>query len=138
MSTKAFLGAWLSSLVVFLIIDGVWLGLIAKQFYREQLGHLMRDSINFPVAAAFYIIYTAALVYLCSGMGVRDNSAWSAVIAGALLGVAAYGTYDITNLATLRDWPVTLTIVDLAWGTTLTAFVSYVGYRVAAYMTGSG
>lgn len=128
MSILLFCKAWAATTIFFLAIDSLWLGLVARSFYRENLGFLMKESINFPVAAGFYVIYSAAIVYLASMLGFRDASAASAVIAGAVLGLAAYGTYDITNLSTLENWPVLLSIVDMAWGTALSALSAYVGH----------
>lgn len=126
-----FLKAWAAAAAVILIIDAIWLGAVAKNFYRDQLGGLMADKIKLPVAALFYIFYSGAAVLLASAPAVRlDAGIWTAVLLGAVLGFAAYGAYDFTNLATIRDWPVMLTIVDLVWGTVLTATVSAAGFAV--------
>jgi len=124
-----FIKAWAAAALAILILDGLWLGLIARNFYRDQLGDLMATQISFPVAAAFYVFYSAAIVLLASAPAIRlDGGVWQAAMLGAVLGIAAYGAYDFTNLATLKNWPVGLTIVDLIWGTILTATVSAVGY----------
>ena len=128
-----FLKAWAATAIFFLVIDAIWLGVITRSFYAEQLGGLMKDEVNFSIAALFYIFFTAAIVYLASMNGFRENSAVIALISGAVLGLAANGTYDITNMATLKDWPVTMSIVDMIWGTIITASASYVGYRSLVY-----
>ena len=133
MSMMVFVKAWAATVVAFLVIDGIWLGLVAKNFYSQQLGTLMKDNINFPVAAAFYLLYSAAVVYLASMPGFRDSSAGTALISGAVLGLAAYGTYDITNLATLKNWPVAVSIVDMVWGTAITSIAAYAGFKALVY-----
>ncbi len=123
--------AYAGTLISFLLIDAIWLGIVAKNFYREQLGDMMLPSPNFAVAAVFYLFFAIAIVILAVRPGLEADSVWTTVGYGAILGIAAYGTYDMTNLSTLKNWPVTLTIVDLAWGTVLTAAASACGYAAA-------
>lgn len=128
-----FIKAWAATAVFFLVIDSIWLGVVARSFYADQLGHLMKDQVNFGIAALFYIFFSAAVVYLASMSGFRGNSAGLALIAGAVLGLAAYGTYDITNMATLKDWPVVMSLIDMVWGTVITAAASFVGFKALQY-----
>jgi uncharacterized membrane protein len=121
--------AWVVTSLFFLAADSLWLGLIARSFYRAKLGFLMKDAVNFPVAAVFYLMYSAAVVYLASMPGFREGSGATALYAGAVLGLAAYGTYDITNLATIDKWPVSVSVVDLVWGTALSTLAAYVGFK---------
>ncbi len=123
--------AYAGTLISFLVIDAIWLGLIAKSFYRDQLGELMLPSPNFAVAAVFYLFFAVAIVVLAVRPGLESGSVWTAIGCGAVLGLAAYGTYDMTNLSTLKGWPVTLSVVDLVWGTVLTATASAFGYAAA-------
>ena len=123
--------AYAGTLLSFLVIDAIWLGLIAKSFYREQLGDLMLPAPNLAVAAVFYLFFAVAIVVLAVRPGLEAGSVWTAIGYGAVLGLAAYGTYDMTNLSTLRGWPVTLSIVDLIWGASLTATASSLGYTAA-------
>lgn len=125
--------AYAGTLISFLLIDALWLGLVAKNFYRDQLGELMLPSPNLAVAAIFYLFFAAAIVALAVRPGLAAETIWSAIGYGAVLGLAAYGTYDITNLSTLKGWPVSLSIVDLVWGTILTSAASACGYMVARY-----
>ncbi|MND97629.1 hypothetical protein D3C80_899530 [compost metagenome] len=120
--------AYAGTLISFLVIDAIWLGLIAKSFYRDQLGDLILPSPNFAVAAVFYLFFAVAIVVLAVRPGLESGSVWTAIGYGAVLGLAAYGTYDMTNLSTLKGWPVTLSVVDLVWGTVLTATASAFGY----------
>ena len=135
MSVILFAKAWVATTIAFLLVDGLWLGIVAKNFYREQLGFLMKDSVNFPAAAGFYLLYSAAVVYLASMPGFRESSAMTALMSGAVFGLAAYGTYDMTNLATLKNWPIAMSIVDMVWGTVLTSFVAYVGFRALQFFS---
>lgn len=122
------------TLVVFLGIDTVWLLTMSDRFYKKNLGHLMRESPDLLVALAFYLLYVLVALVIVVTPAVEKGSLLQAVGFGALLGLAAYGTYDITNLSTLRDWPVVVTVVDLIWGGTLTGVVSGAGYLVANWL----
>lgn len=130
---KTFGIAYIATLVSFLAIDAIWLGVVARKFYQEQLGDLMLPSPNFAVAAVFYLCFAAAIVLLAVRPGLEEGSLWTAAGYGAVLGLAAYGTYDMTNLSTLKNWPVSLSIVDMIWGTVLTAVASVSGYAVARH-----
>lgn len=125
---KTVLIAYAGSFLTLLVCDGIWLGLVARSFYRDQLGALMLPSPNFAVAALFYLFFTAAVVVLAVLPALATGSIATAFLYGAILGLAAYGTYDITNLATLRNWPLAMSLVDMAWGTALTALTAAGGY----------
>jgi len=116
---------WLAVTAAFLAIDSVWLGYVARGFYQRHIGALLREDFNLGVAAAFYALYAAGIVFL---VVLRAPGAGQALLMGAVLGFCAYGTYDLTNLATLKGWSVTASMVDLAWGTVLTAVAAWVGY----------
>jgi uncharacterized membrane protein len=132
---SAFLAAWAVTAVVFLVIDAIWLGLVATSFYARALGDLMLDQPKLGIAALFYIGYTFAIVLLASAPAAKSGSLSQAVLYGAVFGLAAYGTYDITNMATLKNWPVTMSIVDMIWGTVLTAVSATAGYATLRYMS---
>lgn len=121
---KSFLIAYGVAVVAFLLIDGIWLGVVAKSFYAEQLGGLLRTSLLPIPAIGFYLAYTAGLVFLAVRPFDTNVSLASVALYGALVGFLAYGTYDMTNLATLKDWPVVMSVVDLLWGTILSACVA--------------
>lgn len=109
------------SLGVFLLKDIVWLAVIAPKFYNDQIGHLMSEKVNWAAALVFYLIYIAAVLFFVVNPALLEGGVKVALMRGALLGFAMYATYDLTNLATLRDWPLLVTIVDLVWGTFITA-----------------
>lgn len=128
MIPAGFLKAWAGTALFILAIDAVWLGLVARGFYARQLGDLMLDQPRLSIAAIFYVMYSAVVVLLASAPAFRSGSLQEALIYGAILGFAAYGTYDITNMATLKNWPVVMSVVDMAWGTLLTSAAAAVGF----------
>ena len=128
-----FLMIWLICMVIFLIIDLVWLGMIAKPFYQRSIGHLMADDFRMGAAFLFYVFYVVGIVYFC----VSGTVDWkAAAVNGALFGFFCYATYDMTNYATLRDWPLRMVVVDIIWGTTLTATTAGAGFAVAKKLIG--
>ncbi|MHB1340573.1 MAG: DUF2177 family protein [Coriobacteriia bacterium] len=133
MSPLKLLGLYAISLVVFLGIDFVWLTTMGD-FYRKHLGSLMAEKPNLPVALVFYLLYIVGALVLVVLPAADKGSLHSAILGGALLGAVAYGTYDITNYVTLEGWPAIIVVVDLVWGTTLTAVVSTAGYLVARWL----
>jgi uncharacterized membrane protein len=122
---------FLIALPVFFIIDMAWLVLVAKKFYQQQIGFLMRPDINWVAAIIFYLLFIFGLVTFVILPAIEKHSWVSAVLLGALFGLITYATYDLTNLATLKDWPVMVTIVDLIWGTVLAASISGLTYYIA-------
>jgi uncharacterized membrane protein len=123
---------FLISLPVFFVIDMAWLILVAKKFYQEQIGFLMKPDINWFAAIIFYLLFIAGLVTFVISPAVGKHSWVNAVLFGALFGLITYATYDLTNLATMKDWPLSVTIVDLIWGTVLAASVSVITYFIAS------
>jgi uncharacterized membrane protein len=124
--------AYLAAAVAMLVIDLVWLGLIAPSFYKEQLGPLMADQINWTAGLAFYFLYIFGLVVFVVQPALVTGSMWHAVMYGALFGLVAYATYDLTNLATMKGFPWKLALVDMTWGAVLTALVAAIATAVAA------
>jgi len=134
---KTVLIAYAGTLVSLLIADAIWLGLVARTFYRDQLGELMLPSPNLAIASVFYVFFAMAIVLLAVMPGIKANSLLTALGYGAVLGLAAYGTYDITNLATLKGWPPIVSAVDVAWGTFVTAFAASCGLLACRYFSGT-
>ncbi len=116
----------LTTLVVFLLLDGIWLGLVAPEFYQAQLGDRLAAHWNWSAAVAVYLLLVLGLVEFVVTPGLRSGSLGRAVARGGLFGLVAYGTYDLTNLATLAEWPLIVVLVDMAWGTILCALVTLV------------
>jgi len=121
---------YLIALPVFFAIDMVWLGLVAKGFYRRQIGSLMRSPVNWVAAIVFYLLFILGLVVFVVAPAMDHESWVRALLYGALFGFIAYATYDLTNLATLRNWPLLVTVVDLIWGAALAASVSVITYAI--------
>jgi uncharacterized membrane protein len=110
---------YLITLVVFLVLDAIWLGVIARRLYQAQIGFLMAKKPRWAAAGVFYLLFVVGLVVFCVSPGVREGSLGQAAWRAALFGLVTYATYDLTNLATVEGWPLLVTIIDLAWGTTL-------------------
>lgn len=126
-----FIKLYLLTLIIFLCLDILWLGVVAKQFYTDQIGFLMTNNINWLAAILFYLLFTAGLVVFVIYPAIIHHSLQQALLLGAFFGFVTYATYDLTNLATLKNWPFVLTIVDLAWGTFLSVTVSTLTYLIA-------
>lgn len=122
------------ALPIFFAIDMTWLGLIAKSFYRAQIGALMKSDVNWGAAILFYLLFIAGLVVFVITPAVTKGSWTQALFLGALFGLVCYATYDLTNLAVTKDWPLLVTVVDLLWGAVLAASVSTITYIVAQKM----
>jgi uncharacterized membrane protein len=122
---------FLIALPIFFVIDMAWLVLVAKKFYQQQIGFLMKPDINWFAAIIFYLLFIAGLVIFVISPAVEKHSWVHAVLFGALFGLITYATYDLTNLATLKEWPLLVTVVDLIWGTVLAASISSITYFIA-------
>lgn len=122
---------FLIALPVFFVIDMIWLVIVAKNFYQQQIGFLMKPEVNWLAAIIFYLLFIVGLVVFVISPAFEKNSWIHALLYGAFFGLITYATYDLTNLATLKDWPVLVTVVDLIWGTVLAASVSVISYFIA-------
>lgn len=129
-----FLKLYAIALPVFFALDMLWLGLVATAFYREQIGFLMKTDINWVAAISFYLLFLVGLVIFVIMPSVEHHSWVMALSLGAFFGFITYATYDLTNLATLKDWPLLVTIVDLTWGTVLSALVSLAAFFIAGFI----
>jgi len=119
---------YIAILIAFFAIDMVWLGLVARTFYRKQLGFLLSPNTNWVAAIIFYLLFIGGILVFVVLPGLEDNSLKTTILRAALFGLVTYATYDLTNLATVKDWPLLVTVVDLAWGTILSIAVSCVGF----------
>jgi len=119
---------YLVSLTAFFAIDMVWLGLAARSFYHQYLGVFMAPSPNWAVAISFYLLFIIGLLVFVIVPGLKANSLPATILKAAFFGLVTYATYDLTNLATLKDWPVLVSIVDIVWGMFLNISVSSIGY----------
>ncbi|MEI8300012.1 MAG: DUF2177 family protein [Chlamydiota bacterium] len=119
--------------VLFLSVDLLWLGFLAKNFYRNQIGFLMLDKIKWAPALLFYCLYIAGLVVFTIYPYLKEANWKMPLLYGAFFGLICYATYDLTNLATLKGWPLKLVIADLIWGACLSALISWATYSLALY-----
>jgi len=130
MIAKQMFVMYVITLAVFFIVDMVWLSVVAKGFYRKHLGPLMSPRVNWAAAILFYLLFIVGLTVFAVKPVLAVGKPLQALFLGALLGLVSYATYDLTNLATLKDWPLVVTIVDLIWGTVLGAAVSFISVLV--------
>jgi uncharacterized membrane protein len=124
---------YLIALVSFAVVDAVWLGVVARRFYREQIGFLMGPT-NWTAAVLFYLFYVAGLLFFVIQPALARGRWQDALLVGFAFGFVTYMTYDLTNLATLQGWPVLLTVVDIAWGTVLGGATSLLSYAVIRFV----
>ena len=122
------------TLVAFFAIDMLWLGVIARGFYRKHLGFLMAPTTNWVAAIIFYLLFILGIVFFVVLPGLEAQSLRVTLLRAALYGLITYATYDLTNLATLKDWPVLLTVVDITWGVVLSTLVSLAGYFAGKWL----
>lgn len=115
----------------FLAVDMLWLGVIAKKFYQDQIGHLMKTSPNWPAALIFYALFIIGIMVFCVWPHYEKGMIYDALLYGALFGFFTYMTYDLTNYAVLKDWPIGIVFIDILWGMVLCAVVSMTGFLIA-------
>lgn len=127
-----FVKLYLIALPVFFAVDMLWLGLVAKGFYQKQIGFLMKPDVNWLAAIIFYLLFIAGLVVFVVQPAFVEKKLFSEIVfKGVLFGLVTYATYDLTNLATVKNWPLMVTVVDLVWGMTLSTSVSAISYFIA-------
>lgn len=129
-----YLKLYLATLAAFLGVDMVWLGLVARTFYRDYIGFLMAPEPNWLAAIIFYLLFIVGLLVLVVLPGLKEKSLKRTILRAALFGLVTYATYDLTNLATVQEWPVLVSVVDMVWGTILTITVSFVSFRVGDWL----
>jgi uncharacterized membrane protein len=130
MTTLQYVYIYLLTVPVFFAIDMLWLGVVARGFYRNQLADFL-GPVNWTAAIVFYLLFIVGILVFAVVPALKQESLMYAVMYGAFFGFIAYATYDLTNLATLNDWPLTVTLVDMAWGAVLTGSVATVSYLLA-------
>lgn len=125
-----FLKLYLVSLAVFLAIDLLWLGIIAKDLYKDQIGFLMSNEVRWGSALLFYCLYMAGLAFFVILPAFHEGSWVSALLYGSFFGLVCYGTYDLTNFATLKGWPIKIVVLDLLWGSFISGITSLITFRI--------
>ena len=136
MTATAYLKLYLLTVPVFLALDMVWLGVIARDFYKQQLEH-MNPTVNWPAAILFYLLFVVGILYFAVAPALAQGSWWRAVQNGLLFGLFTYATYDLTNLATLPKWPLPIVLVDTLWGMVLCAGVAALSYPIGRWLNGA-
>jgi uncharacterized membrane protein len=126
---------YLITVPVFFVIDLIWLGLIAKFFYQRHLGYLLKPQVNWSAAIVFYMVYIVGVLFFAVIPALETQSAMQAVGYGAMFGFFTYATYDLTNQATVKGWPVIITAVDMAWGTVFCGLVSWISYSISTQLS---
>jgi len=121
---------YMITFLVFIGVDMIWLVLVARKFYQNQIGFILRSPPNWYAALIFYAIFIFGLVHFVINPGLEAESMKKVIVNGLLFGLITYSTYDLTNMATLKDWPLTVTVVDMIWGTSLGGLVSTISYLI--------
>ncbi len=134
MSIARVIFSYILTTLVFFAVDMVWLGFIAKNIYRKYLGALLSDTVNWAAAIIFYLVFIAGIFIFVINPALEKHSATRAIVLGAVFGFISYATYDLTNYATLRGFPLNIVFIDLAWGAILTSIVSVAGYYISRYI----
>ena len=134
MTFKQAVTLYLITLAVFFVIDMIWLGVVAKDFYRKHLGTMLSPKVNWAAALLFYLVFIVGLLIFVIRPALAQGEPLKALLLGALFGLISYATYDLSNLATLKDWPIIVTVVDLVWGATLGGLVSLAGTLLGRWL----
>lgn len=124
------------TLVVFFAVDMVWLGLVARSFYQKHLGYLLAPATNWAAAVLFYLLFVFGILFFVVSPLLKDGSLAALVLRAALYGLITYATYDLTNMATVKDWPLVVTVVDMLWGVVLSVIVSLVSFWIGRGLAG--
>jgi uncharacterized membrane protein len=130
MTASDFFKLFAVALPTFLVMDLLWLGVVARSFYQAQIGHLMRANVNWFAAFAFYLVFVAGIVVFVVWPSIERESLAGALLLGAFFGLVTYAAYDLTSLAVMEGFSLKITLVDLAWGSVLCATVSAITYGV--------
>lgn len=125
---------YLLTIPVFFTIDMIWLGVIAKGFYRKTLAFFLSDKVNWPAAIIFYLLFIIGILLFAVLPALSKDALWYALLFGGLFGFFTYATYDLTNLATLKNWPLTIVFVDIIWGVILSAAVATISYCIGRWI----
>jgi uncharacterized membrane protein len=129
-----YLKLYFSTLAVFFVVDMLWLGVISRTFYKKHLGFLMAPDVNWYAALIFYFLFIAGVLVFVVLPGLKENDLTITLIKAAFFGLITYATYDLTNLATVKNWPLIITVVDLIWGMVLTTIVSLAGFFIGKWL----
>jgi uncharacterized membrane protein len=127
--------AYFLTFLVFLAVDFLWLGLVARRFYHRYLGHFLSEEVNWAAAFSFYLLFVFGMMIFVIYPAFKANTVAQAIWLGMLYGLVTYATFDLTNLALLKDWPATIVVVDIIWGIVLSGLVSTAGLGIAKWLS---
>jgi len=130
-----YLKLYLLTVPVFFAIDIIWLGVVARGFYRRQLDFILSPQVNWAAAICFYLVYIAGIILFAVRPALSSGSWRQAAALGALFGFFTYATYDLTNLATIKQWPMIIVIIDIFWGVCLCTLVSTISFAISKWLT---
>ena len=133
MNLTYYLKQYVLTVPVFFVIDMVWLGVIARGFYRRNLGFILSSDVNWAAATTFYLIYIAGIIFFAVRPALASNSLGVAALLGGLFGFFTYATYDLTNMATIKGWPLKIVVIDILWGTCLCLLVAGLSFLIAKW-----
>lgn len=122
------ISTYVIALLSFCVLDGIWLGVISKNYYKEKLGFILSPNINWTAAVLFYLLFIAGILFFSVNPALKDTNWKTALLNGAIFGGICYATYDLTNMATIAKWPAEIVIIDILWGMVLTASVSLITF----------
>ena len=134
MRLSFYIKLYISTVPIFFMVDILWLGVIARGFYRRHLGFILSPEVNWTAAVIFYLMYIAGILYFAVQPAIVTNSWRQAAILGALFGFFTYATYDLTNLATIKNWPMIIVIIDILWGVCLCTLVSTISFSISKWL----
>jgi uncharacterized membrane protein len=135
MSILFYLKLYLLTVPIFFLLDIIWLGYIAKGFYRQKLAFILSPDVNWPAAVVFYLIYIIGILFFAVVPAYDKNSLMRALVWGGLYGFFTYATYDLTNMALIKGWPMKIVVVDILWGIVLCATVAMWSFWVARWIS---
>ncbi|MGD8702225.1 MAG: DUF2177 family protein [Desulfosarcina sp.] len=136
MQAGFYIKLYLLTVPVFFLIDIIWLGWLGRGFYKKQIGFILSDQVNWPAAAVFYLVYIAGILIFAVVPALEKGQVARALGWGALFGFFTYATYDLTNMATIEGWPLTMVIVDILWGTLLCTLVAAGSFYAGRWLIG--
>ena len=134
MNTSFYLKLYFLTVPVFFLIDLIWLGVVAKDYYQKNLKYILSPNVNWTAAIIFYLIYIVGILIFAVLPAVAKDSLRHAAVWGALFGFFTYATYDLTNLALLKDWPLNIVFVDILWGVVLCSAVATLSFYIAKWL----
>ena len=127
--------SYISMLIFFVVAEIIVLSNVIQPLFKKHVGFLMNEETNFSIAAIFYLVYVAGVFWFATRAGIKSESYLVALFSGAFLGLLAFGTYEITNYVILKDWKISLVLIDTLWGVIITSSMAYVGYKVHSFFS---